>query len=86
MIHFPAPTASERLQLWQKSLPSLFKPEPSVDLKDLSDKYELTGAAILNIVYFSTLKSVSGNDELIRQGDIMEAIRREYRKEDRSIS
>jgi len=86
MIHFPAPNAAERLQLWEKSLPSLYKPEPSVNLKELADKYELTGAAILNIVYFSTLKSVSRNDEFIRQADIIEAIRREYRKEERSIS
>lgn len=86
MIHFPAPNANERLQLWEKSMPSLYKPETLVNLKELAEKYELTGAAILNIVYHAALKAVSRNDEFIRQADIMEAIRREYRKEERSIS
>jgi hypothetical protein len=86
MIHFPSPGVAERLQLWEKSLPSLYKPEPAVNLEELSNKYELTGAAILNIIYHSMLKTVSRNDEFIRQADIMEAIRREYRKEERSIS
>jgi hypothetical protein len=86
IIHFPTPNAAERLKLWEKTLPSLYKTEPAVNLRELSDKYDLTGAAILNVVYHSTLKTVSRNDEFIRKSDLIEAIRREYRKEERSVS
>ncbi len=86
IIQFPQPNAAERLQLWEKSLPALYKPEPKINLKELADKYELTGAAILNVVYYATLKAASRNDEFVCHADLIEAIRREYRKEDRSIS
>ncbi|MEO8860590.1 MAG: ATP-binding protein [Ginsengibacter sp.] len=85
MIHFPLPNAAERLRLWEKSLPAMFKIEPSIDLKKLSDKYELTGASILNVIYHATLKALSKDDEVLRKEDLMEEIRKEYRKEERSI-
>ena len=85
IIHFPAPTAAERLTLWQRSLPINYKPEPAIDLKAIADKYEITGAAIINIIHYAALKAISSKDEFIRQADIIEAIRREYRKEERSI-
>ncbi|MEO8414754.1 MAG: ATP-binding protein [Ginsengibacter sp.] len=86
IIHFPSPNAAERLKLWEKTLPVSFKIEPLIDLRELSGKYEITGAAILNVVYHCTLISVSRNDKFIRYADIVEAIRMEYRKEERSIS
>ena len=86
MIHFPLPNAAERTILWEKSLPATYKPEPGINLKEIALKYELTGAAILNIVYHATLKCVSANDEFIRLPDLLEAIRLEYRKEERSMS
>jgi len=85
IIHFPAPNAAERLTLWQKTLPANFKIEPDINLQAIADKYELTGAAILSIVHYATLKAISTNDPYLRQQDLLEAIRREYRKEERSI-
>jgi AAA+ superfamily predicted ATPase len=86
IIHFPIPGAGERLKLWQKTLPAGYKPEPAINLQELSEKYELNGAAILNIVHYVSLKSISRNDELLRYNDIIEAIRKEFRKEERSIN
>ena len=86
IIHFPPPSAAERLKLWQKTLPCLYKPEPSIILQELSEKYELNGAAILNIVHYASLKSSSRKDEFIRLDDIIEGIRKEFRKEERSVN
>ena len=85
IIHFPAPNAAERLHLWQKTTPSNYTLEPAISISELSEKYELTGAAILNVVHYAALKSVARNDTVLRHADIVEAVRKEFRKEDRSI-
>ena len=86
IIHFPAPKAADRLKLWQKTWPANYQPEPLLNLNEIADKYELNGAAIVNIIHYATLKAASRGDEFIRQNDIIDAIRREFRKEERTMS
>lgn len=85
IIHFPVPNAGERLKLWQNTLPESLQTEPALNVNELAEKYELNGAAILNIVHYASLRSISRNDEFIRQTDLLEAIRKEYRKEEKSM-
>ena len=85
IVHFPMPNASERLKLWQKSLPANLKSEGSADLQELSTKYELSGASIINVVQYAALKSLSRKDTHIQQHDLVEGIRKEFRKEEKSI-
>ncbi|MGZ3751065.1 MAG: ATP-binding protein, partial [Bacteroidia bacterium] len=85
IIHFSPPNAAERLKLWEKAMPDSYQPEPSMSLKELADKFELNGAAILNIVHYAALQSVSRKDQYIRKADVMEGIRKEYRKEERTM-
>ncbi|MEZ2336715.1 ATP-binding protein [Mucilaginibacter sp. RCC_168] len=86
IIHFSIPNAQERLKLWEKAFPASCGSEPSIQLQDLANKYELTGAAILNIIHYAALQSISKNDQHIRNADLIEAIRKEYRKEERTMS
>lgn len=86
LVHFPSPNASERLKLWQKTIPAAYKPEPSVDLQELAEKYELNGAAILSVIHYACLRSISRTDEYLRYIDLKEAIRKEFRKEERSMN
>lgn len=86
IIHFPPPNATGRLTLWQKTFSAAIKPEPAIDLAMLADKYELTGASILNVVHYAALRSLSQDDKFIRNENIMEGIRKEFRKEERTIS
>jgi SpoVK/Ycf46/Vps4 family AAA+-type ATPase len=86
IIHFSAPNAAERLKLWEKAFPANYPPEPGMNLEEIADKYEVNGAAILNIIHYSALQSISRKDKFIRQADILEAIRKEYRKEERTMS
>lgn len=85
IIHFPAPTPAERLKLWQNSLPAAFQPEASIDLAELSEKYELNGAAILHVVHSAALRSAGRKDGLLRRTDLIDAIRKEFRKQERSM-
>ncbi len=86
IIHFPAPNASERLLLWQKTIPASIKPEPCVDLSELADKYELTGASILNVIHYAALRSISNGDKYILNNHIVEGIRKEFRKEEKTMN
>ncbi len=84
VIHFPIPNAQERYVLWQKSLPDSLTSSNSVDLYQLADKYELTGASILNAVQFAVLQCYARNTDELQQTDLLDGIRKELMKEEKS--
>jgi hypothetical protein len=86
MIYFPLPSAAERYLIWQKTFPSKFQAEPSLDIKMLAEKYELTGAAILSVVHYAALKAAANGDSDIKGKYVLEGIRKEFRKEDKSVN
>ena len=86
IIQFPPPSVAERLILWEKTMPASLKAEPAIQLKNLSEKFELNGAGILNVVHFAALKSFARTDGILRLDDLVEGIRREYRKEEKTIN
>lgn len=86
VIHFAMPNAPERLMLWQKTLPASLSIEPAISLDEIAEKYELTGASILSVIHYSALRSLANNDQYIRKEDLLDGIRKEYRKEERTIS
>lgn len=57
LIHFHLPNAAERLNLWQRFMLLNFPDNASINLKEISTKYVLSGAGILNAVKYATLKS-----------------------------
>lgn len=81
MIHFGVPEASERLQIWIRAFPEHVVLEPQIDLKSIADQYVLTGGAIINISRYACLKSIVRGEKIIRNRDILTAIRREYHKD-----
>ena len=85
VVHFPVPNQHERLLLWQKAMPSSLKLNDEINLVDLSKKYELTGANIINIVQYAFLRSLSNNDVYLRIEDIVSGIKKEFVKEEKSI-
>jgi hypothetical protein len=84
VIHFPIPNENERLVLWQKSLPDSLTLNDTVALQHLAAKYELTGASILNAVQFAVLQCYSRNTMEIQQTDLLDGIRKELMKEEKS--
>ncbi|MEP7108633.1 MAG: ATP-binding protein [Ferruginibacter sp.] len=85
LVHFPMPNAGDRLKLWQKSLPSGLLLEKSINLIELSAKYELSGAAILNAIQYATLQCYSAKTDTMHGNHILEGIRKEYMKEEKTI-
>ncbi|RDC62674.1 ATP-binding protein [Adhaeribacter pallidiroseus] len=84
IVHFPMPNSQERLKLWQQSLPTSIPANNQLNLAHLAEVHELSGASILNIVQFASLKALSRPEQTLHQEDLLQGIRREFRKEEKS--
>ncbi len=85
IVEFVDPDIQERLRLWQNYLPENISLEPSVDLSELARNYELTGANIVNIVQYIGLQTLAKNNTAIAAKDILDGIKKEYRKEGKML-
>ncbi|MGF2413313.1 ATP-binding protein [Ferruginibacter sp.] len=85
MVHFPMPNATERLLIWQKSQPQNLELAGDINLNEIAQRYELSGASILNIMQFAALKALHRNDSSIQNNDLLTGIRREFWKEEKTI-
>ncbi|WP_221392549.1 ATP-binding protein [Dyadobacter sp. NIV53] len=83
IIYFPVPSFSERIQLWNNSLPKQAKLAESNALEFIARQYELSGANITNIMAYASLVAISNKSNEIQTADLMEGIAREYAKEDK---
>ena len=86
LVHFPMPVASERLMLWKKTMPQNLTLHNSVNLEELSKQYEMSGASILNAVHFATLQCHARNESVMLQSDLLDGIKKEFFKEERSFT
>jgi len=83
IIHFPSPSASERLEIWRKTVPPKASLEPGLDLADMANRYELTGSSIVSAIHYASLLSISRQNCVLLKKDIVEGIKKEYEKEER---
>lgn len=81
IIDFPLPDRKERLKLWQQSFSPKALPDPKIDLIRIADRYEVTGAQIMNIVHYCTLRSIKRGDQIINEQDLSKGMRKELAKE-----
>jgi ATP-dependent 26S proteasome regulatory subunit len=85
VVHFPLPSAGERKILWEKSLPENLGVHSSVNLNTIADSYELSGASILSVVQYASLRTYAQKKNELHFNDILEGIRREFMKEEKSM-
>jgi AAA+ superfamily predicted ATPase len=83
VIHFPMPNHAERLEIWKTSIPPAAAMAEDIDMKVIAARYELSGSAIMSVIHYASLQTIYKNKTTIAKQDIMEAIRREYEKEER---
>lgn len=86
IIHFPMPSATERYKLWTQSIPESMLPHTDIDWRMIADTYDITGAEIVNVMYYASLKCYSRKDSILQAGDIYEGIKKELKKQDKSFS
>lgn len=85
IVHFPMPNSQERLKLWKQSLPASVKHNSRLELAQLAEAHEISGASILNIIQYASLKALSREDQTLHHQDLLNGIRRELRKEEKSM-
>jgi SpoVK/Ycf46/Vps4 family AAA+-type ATPase len=97
LVHFPLPAPAQRLALWQQALPAPAHWGTGLDPAQLAQRYELSGAAILNIVQLATLRALdrqaaqpadtAPDDALVpvQLADLLDGIRLEGQKEGRLL-
>ena len=85
IVHFPVPTEAERYRLWWGALSERMALDEAIDLKEIAQKYDLTGGSIVNVVRYATLMAVANETDRIQYGDLMDGIRREYMKLGRTL-
>lgn len=81
IIEFEVPSYAERLQLWKNNLPNGIKIAEDVNLNELSKKYDITGANIVNIIQYACLKTLESKNKSINLDHLLQGIKKEYAKE-----
>jgi AAA+ superfamily predicted ATPase len=64
-VFFPRPDAEERKRLWEIHLPDSFEFENEAFLTQLSEKYELTGSHIGNVMKLSCIRALSQDSKTL---------------------
>jgi hypothetical protein len=83
IINFPMPGSDERHRLWQNAFPANVHLAPDVSLATLGEKYELTGAQIVNVAQYACLRALDAKREQIHYRDLYAGIKREFLKDGR---
>jgi len=84
VINFTMPDVTERLQLWQQTKPVIVGLAEDVSLPEFAEKYELSGAAILNVLHICTVRALADKSK-ITKALLLDEIRKEYAKENKTI-
>ncbi len=85
IIHFPVPGASERYKLWTQSIPQDMFLKTEIDWKTIADKYKMTGAEIVNVMYYASLRAYAQKSNALKIQDINNSIKKEFAKQDKIL-
>jgi AAA+ superfamily predicted ATPase len=83
VVYFPMPKPAERLRMWHQMLPPTVKLDPAIQLKAISDKYELSGSNILNVIHFCCLQALADGSNTVSLQNLLTGISREMAKENK---
>ncbi len=80
-VEFERPAVAQRLKLWSNYLPASVELEAKINLKELARNYEISGANIVNVIQHVGLQTLKKQNSEIKLDDILDGIKKEYRKE-----
>lgn len=84
IIHFPAPNASKRAQLWRQAFGGSYELGKDVDFDVLAERYSIAGGAIINVLRYCVLAAAQ-HHRPIRQEDILTGLKKEFHKEGKTL-
>lgn len=85
MIHFTMPAAAQREQLWRNAFAGVCELEREIDLAGIARDYELAGGAIINVLRHCALGAVRLGHRVVTRDSLIDGIRREYRKDNKTL-
>jgi SpoVK/Ycf46/Vps4 family AAA+-type ATPase len=85
IIHFQKPQPRERFQLWTNAFSKACSPPAQEELMRIAQQYDMSGGSIMNVVQFASLQALNRNENLIMVDDLVEGVKKEYRKEGKTI-
>ncbi|RAJ80135.1 ATPase family protein associated with various cellular activities (AAA) [Chitinophaga dinghuensis] len=85
IIHFPKPQPRERLRLWNGAFSTSSVPPPVSAMEKIAQQYELSGGSIINVVQYASLMALNRSTKEITAEDLVEGIRKEFRKEGKTL-
>ncbi|MEM9686348.1 MAG: ATP-binding protein [Bacteroidota bacterium] len=85
VIYFPMPQPPERQQLWEKGFSKVSTLAEDICLRTLSEKHQMSGGAIINVVRYASLMALKRNSQTITLKDVKEGIKKEFRKEGKTV-
>ncbi len=86
IINFKMPSVTERYQLWQNAFDGVCNLHDEIDLHQIAEQYELAGGSIINVLRHCALSAISRGDTLVNQYELLAGIKKEYKKENKTIS
>lgn len=86
IIHFTKPTTEERYQIWKNVFSGKCQLDPEINLWEVAEKYDLAGGAIINVLRFCALSVIRRGETLVNKHELMQGIRREFRKEGKTVT
>lgn len=85
IIHFSMPSPEERLQLWTHAFSGTCTLHNEIDLEQIANQHELAGGSIINVLRYCALHAIRRNDPVVRKNDLLNGIRKEFRKENKTL-
>ena len=86
VVYFPVPKPAERLTLWQQTFPPAVQLDATINLRQIAEKYELSGSNIVNIVHYCCLQALAADSNIITLEILITGINREFVKENKVIN
>jgi ATPase family associated with various cellular activities (AAA) len=85
VILFQKPQANQRFQIWVNAFSKQCTPPSQDELLRIAQQYELSGGSIMNVVQFASLQALNRNEKTITADDLLQGIKKEFRKEGKSV-
>lgn len=85
IIHFTMPSAEERYQLWENAFSGICRLHDEIDLRSIAEEHELAGGSIINVLRSCALSAVRRNDPVVSRKELMAGIRKEFKKENKTM-